>query len=116
MTRFLQLLLLPAAALAVDMGTEIALNATEAALQIDCMEASRTNTTNDLANVGSKCPCPNCPHKGDKSGACCHWTQPGPAPASACETQNWNKKSCTPAFGTWCAAPPPKPKQPVPAV
>ena len=48
------------------------------------------------------CPCPNCPPKGE--GACCHWTQPGPAPASACETQNWSKKTCTPAYGTWCPA------------
>ena len=50
-----------------------------------------------------KCPCPNCPGKGGK-GACCHWTQPGPAPASACETQNWSRKTCTPAYGTWCPA------------
>ena len=47
------------------------------------------------------CPCPSCPPKNGQ-GACCHWTQPGPAPASACETQNWTKETCTPAFGTWC--------------
>ena len=53
------------------------------------------------------CPChdgtsnwpPSCPPSGF-NGACCHGNV-------TCETQNWSKKTCTPAFGTWCTPPPP---------
>ena len=49
------------------------------------------------------CPCADCPRDGHKA-MCCHWTHKAPGPASACEIQNWSKKTCTPAYGTWCKA------------
>jgi len=59
----------------------------------------------------ARCPvaCGVCPPPGF-DGACCHGNV-------TCETQNWSKKTCTPAYGTWCErnptpTPPPTPPPP----
>jgi hypothetical protein len=62
-----------------------------------------------LATTAASCPaaCGVCPPPGF-TGACCHGN-------TTCETTNWKKSTCTPAFGTWCEAPPgPSPPGPTP--